>query len=82
MKAAGLLLASAVLVAGCSSGGGSEGTAGVNSPGEAPGNPPIAAGPAEPGLAPPVTVPPIGRVIAVGNNPEAVAEPAAPPPWG
>jgi len=73
MKAAGLLLASAVLVAGCSSGGGSEGTAGVNSPGEAPGNPPIAAGPAEPGLAPPVTVPPIGRVIAVGNNPEAVA---------
>lgn len=45
----------------------------MNSPGEAPGNPPIAAGPAEPGLAPPVTVPPVGRLIAVGNNPEGVA---------
>jgi len=73
MRAAGLLLASAVLVAGCSSGGGSGAAPGVNSPGEAPGNPPIAAGPAEPGLAPPVTVPPVGRLIAVGNNPEGVA---------
>jgi len=72
MKAAGLLLASAVLVAGCSSGG-SGAAPGVNSPGESPGNPPIAAGPAEPGLAPPLTVSPVGRVLKVGNNPEAVA---------
>jgi len=72
MKAAGLLLASAVLVAGCSSGG-SGAAPGVNLPGESPGNPPIAAGPAEPGLAPPLTVSPVGRVLKVGNNPEAVA---------
>ena len=72
MRGVGLLLVAAVLVAGCSSGG-SGPADGVHSPGEAPGNPPIAAGPAEPGRAPPPAVTPLGRVIRVGNNPEAVA---------
>lgn len=65
-------MVAALLGAGCSSGG-SNTPAGVNSPGEAPGNPPIAAGPAEPGMAPPVDTPPVGRTIPVGHDPEAVA---------
>lgn len=38
----------------------------------APGNPPVADGPAEPGVAPALRVDPVGRTIRVGNNPEAV----------
>lgn len=73
----GPLLIGTALLAGCSAGGAGPAAAPASTAatpqGESPGNPPVAPGPAEPGVAPPVNSPPAGRVIAVGNNPEAVA---------
>ncbi|WP_127781643.1 hypothetical protein [Rhodococcus sp. X156] len=64
-----LALAGSLLLPACT---GSDTSSSTASQTPAPGNPPVADGPAEPGLAPAPSVAPVGRTIAVGNNPEAV----------